>query len=60
MVGGTLDAMFALLKDAGYRVHLMDGQEVDAADADRLRQQMFHVFCTHASTEWADRVRGCG
>jgi FkbM family methyltransferase len=60
MVGGTLDKLFALLKGAGYRVYLLDGQEVDEADADRLHLQMFHVFCTHASTAWADRVRGCG
>jgi FkbM family methyltransferase len=60
MVGGTLDNMFALLKGAGYRVYLLDGAEVNGADADRLRRQMFHVFCTHASTAWADRVRGCG
>jgi FkbM family methyltransferase len=60
MVGGTLDGMFGLLKRAGYRVHLMDGQEVDEADAGRLRSQMFHVSCTHESTAWTDRVRGCG
>jgi FkbM family methyltransferase len=60
MVGGTLDNMFALLKVAGYRVYLLDGEEVDEAVTDRLRLQMFHVFCTHASTAWADRVRGCG
>ena len=58
MVGGTLDAMFDLLWSAGYVVHLLDGQEVTEADADRLRPQMFHVYCTHRSTEWADRVRG--
>ena len=60
MVGGTLDGMFALLKDAGYSVYLMDGQQVDATDVDRLRSQMFHLYCTHAATAWADRVRGCG
>jgi FkbM family methyltransferase len=60
MFDGSTDAVFQLLKGYGYRIYLMDGREVDAADLDRLRSLMFHVYCTHRSTAWADRVRGCG
>lgn len=60
MFDGSTDAVFHLLKGYGYRIYLMDGHEVHEADLDRLRSQMFHVFCTHGSTAWADRLRGCG
>jgi FkbM family methyltransferase len=60
MFNGSTDAVFQLLTGCGYRIYLMDGQEVDATDLDRLRSLMFHVYCTHRSTAWADRLRGCG
>jgi FkbM family methyltransferase len=60
MFDGSTDAVFEMLTGYGYRMYLMDGQEVSAADLDRLRLMVFHVYCTHRSTAWADRVRGCG
>jgi FkbM family methyltransferase len=60
MFDGSADGVVRLLKGYDYRIHLMDGHEVDLADVDRLQSAVFHVFCTHRSTPWADRVRGCG
>jgi hypothetical protein len=59
MFDGSTDVVFRLLMGCGYRIYLMDGQEVDGADLERLRSLMFHVYCTHRSTAWTDRLRGC-
>jgi FkbM family methyltransferase len=59
MFGASLDAIVALLRGHGYRISLMDGRELDEVDLDELRPLMFHMFRTHKSTAWADRVRGC-
>jgi len=60
MFDSSTDSLFRLLRQHGYRIRLIDGQEISEMDADRLRAEMFHVFCTHRSTQWADRVRGVG
>ncbi len=60
MFDASVDGLFRMLKGHGYRLHLTDGREVDEADLERLRSLMFHLVCTHRSTAWADRVRGCG
>ncbi len=59
MFDGSTEAVFDLLQRHGYEVRRMDGQQMDAGDAGSLHSQMFHMFCTHRSTAWADRVRGC-
>ena len=60
MFDGSAEGVVRLLWAHGYRLRVIGGQEVSEADLQRLDQQMFHLSCTHRSTEWADRVRGCG
>jgi hypothetical protein len=48
-----------MLAELGYRMRLLDGREVDEARVEDLKYEMFHMTCSHRTTEWADRVSGC-
>jgi hypothetical protein len=59
MFGSSLQGIHAMLAELGYRMRLLDGREVDEARVEDLKYEMFHMTCSHRTTEWADRVSGC-
>ncbi len=48
-----------MLTMSGYRMFLLDGRELDQVAVEAMKDQMFHMSCTHRTTAWADFVQGC-
>jgi FkbM family methyltransferase len=59
MFRSSLQEIHAMLTMSGYRMFLLDGRELDQVAVEAMKDQMFHMSCTHRTTAWADFVQGC-